>query len=203
MNSKLMLFGLLALAVVILAGLPSFAAIVGSAHDFTSASWSGNEICAPCHVPHNASSEAALWARSLPDSSNFTLWGSGDILGKRSLTCLSCHDGTVAIGIHGEKMGDIAPFADLGEDLTNDHPVGVDYPIAGRSSFNPAVESSRGTSAKVQGATPTLNVYKSEDGEFRVECSSCHNVHGSGIPGADMLRMSNYGSALCLECHIR
>lgn len=30
------------------------AGVVGSAHDFTSESWPGGELCTPCHTPHKA-----------------------------------------------------------------------------------------------------------------------------------------------------
>jgi hypothetical protein len=38
--------------------------IVGSAHDFSAQSWSGDRICVACHTPHNADTseiDAPLW----------------------------------------------------------------------------------------------------------------------------------------------
>jgi predicted CXXCH cytochrome family protein len=200
MKSRFTLFAVVALVVAIAAAVPSLASIQGSKHDFTGSAWSGNEICAPCHIPHNASGDAALWARGpLSELGPYTLWSSDDILGKRSLTCLSCHDGTLALGITSQKMGDLYPEADLGTDLTNDHPVGVAYTTSTAGTrWGVAVPNSSGTSARIGG---TLSVYASADGAFRVECSSCHSVHGTDYPA--MLRVSNYGSALCLTCHIR
>lgn len=66
-----------------------------------------NEVCVYCHTPHGSSSnvEAPLWNRSTSTTA-YTLYstlnttslsGSVHNPGLNSLTCLSCHDGTVAI----------------------------------------------------------------------------------------------------------
>jgi predicted CXXCH cytochrome family protein len=199
MKSKIAFLAIIAMMVAIVVVMPSTAAtIVGSAHDFSGSAWSGNEICAPCHIPHNASSEAALWARgSLPLSSQYTLWGDEDVLSKRSLTCLSCHDGTVALGITGETMEDLYPGANLGQDLTNDHPIGVAY----NTSSSRWVTPTPGRSASSMNLGD-LRIYLDDAGEeYRVECSSCHSVHGTDYPA--MLRTTNYASGVCLSCHIR
>ena len=41
----------------------TYAVISGSAHDFSGESWSAGQICQPCHIPHNASSDpfTPLW----------------------------------------------------------------------------------------------------------------------------------------------
>ncbi|MEW5756347.1 MAG: hypothetical protein AB1810_08575 [Pseudomonadota bacterium] len=66
-----------------------------------------NEVCVYCHTPHGTSTnvEAPLWNRS-KSTTTYTLYstlnttslsGSVHNPGLNSLTCLSCHDGTVAI----------------------------------------------------------------------------------------------------------
>jgi predicted CXXCH cytochrome family protein len=184
MKSKLTLLAIIAAAVAIVAGVPTYADIQGSPHDFSGESWSGHEICAPCHIPHNASSDAALWARGpLSELGPYQLFESDAVLGVRSLTCLSCHDGTLALdgSDTGEKMtGD----AVIGTDLTNDHPIGVAYTTATSST---------------RWQIPPANGIRLYDG--KVECASCHNVHGTNY-GA-LLRTDNWGSKVCLSCHIR
>ena len=64
------------------------------------------EVCVYCHTPHGANStlpKAPLWNRTIPGNT-YTLYNlpltSGQVPtqpGPNSLTCLSCHDGTVAI----------------------------------------------------------------------------------------------------------
>ncbi|MDH4275030.1 MAG: hypothetical protein OEW08_08330, partial [Gammaproteobacteria bacterium] len=69
-----------------------------------------NETCVFCHTPHAASTEnktvpAQLWNRSF-STATYTLYSSGTLdstpsvteLGAGSKMCLSCHDGTIALG---------------------------------------------------------------------------------------------------------
>src|SRR3990172_564811 len=66
------------------------------------------EICIFCHTPHHSSPQAPLWNRQLPSGQSYQLYGSSTLnsypqdpqlrSGNMSLLCLSCHDGTIAIG---------------------------------------------------------------------------------------------------------
>ena len=64
------------------------------------------EICVFCHTPHGAivSDSAPLWNHTLSTVANYTVFNSATLLStvgqpdKGSKLCLSCHDGTVAIG---------------------------------------------------------------------------------------------------------
>ncbi len=64
-----------------------------------------NEVCVYCHTPHGANKQttAPLWNRTM-NPGNYTLYNAPTTLmrpvstpGPNSLTCLSCHDGTIAI----------------------------------------------------------------------------------------------------------
>ncbi len=83
--------------------------IVGSAHDFNTGIGNGwytsDQICIPCHVPHNADTSVAaapLWNHEVTVAT-FTPFSSATmdaIVGQpdeSSKLCLSCHDGTVGI----------------------------------------------------------------------------------------------------------
>lgn len=101
--------------------------IANSPHDFSKASWSDNEICKPCHTPHNAASgtlTGRLWSHTLSAESTQYLYhgtrGSGDgaVTTDTAATvgitefdtatrlCLSCHDGTVALDSFMGRNGD-------------------------------------------------------------------------------------------------
>lgn len=62
------------------------------------------EICVYCHTPHGANTQIALplWNRSIP-ATTYNTYNSSTITqpvsqpGPNSLSCLSCHDGTVSI----------------------------------------------------------------------------------------------------------
>ncbi len=152
--------------------------IRATGHNFTDFGWSGNEICRPCHTPHNAMTAAVagtdrLWSHKLTDATykigETTVGGvTSDVtmsaatgLDKVSRLCMSCHDGTVALDAFGgtvlqtgtQNMTKAGPL--LGTDLTNDHPVGTNAiydPLNSRSgvrSLKPFTDGASGVSGKV------------------------------------------------------
>ncbi len=119
--------------------------------------------------------------------------------------CMSCHDGTIGVGslyndaniAAGEEtpanaatlMGAIGTGnADVGTDLTNDHPVNFDYDNALFAADGGLVDPSNAAVAVLLSAG-------------KVQCSSCHDVHDpTHLP---FLAADNSGSALCLTCHAK
>ena len=91
---------------------PAFAqqnSIVQSKHNLSAGSMnsirasSEEEICIFCHTPHNSAPIQPLWNRNIPVSA-YTVYASnslsaipGQPTGSSKL-CLSCHDGTIALG---------------------------------------------------------------------------------------------------------
>jgi predicted CXXCH cytochrome family protein len=107
-----------------------------------------NEVCVPCHAPHNQPDqvdEDTLWNHVMP-ANTYTLYGSGTGwvgLDTTSRKCLSCHDGTVAVDSYGgynfttenfqptsgsHKLAGTAWQVGGGQNLSHDHPVGIVYP---------------------------------------------------------------------------
>ena len=96
------------------------------------------QVCKFCHTPHRAAPAAGLWNRRSPGttyepySSSTALAEPGQPTGA-SLLCLSCHDGTVALGdLLDRKMPvamaggsqNIPPGRSrIGTDLRHHHPV--------------------------------------------------------------------------------
>lgn len=202
------------LAIALVAGLissQSYGQIVNSDHNFSTVGWAGGEICKPCHTPHFANSSAgALWNHAL-SSATYTMFGgssgtSADF-DKVTKLCLGCHDGTVALDAFGGAAGTpgliINATANLGTDLSNDHPIGsrAVYPTATSTSFNP-----QSTTHKVVSAAGSLSLYAWIDTagatQYVVGCKTCHDPHNKGNYG-HMLRFSNQSSQLCLTCHIK
>ena len=197
------------------AGLVAFADIEGSAHDFSDQTWSGGEICKPCHTPHFADAEIGfLWSHAMSDQV-YTLYdgstsspGGVDELDQFSRMCLSCHDGTVALNDFHDGGGppEFIP-ADYniaqGGDLSDDHPIGItaEYPIGGREDLNAPNLTPSGLYGFGGGYFPEIPLYPFQ-GEQVVSCATCHTPHAvSGVP--DLLRVNNEGSDLCLTCHIK
>lgn len=187
------------------------AGIAGSKHDFHNLSWSGGQICLPCHAPHNNQNTAGtlLWNHA-SSSAVYTFYSSPTmnattptVMSDISKTCMGCHDGTVAVDSFGGTNGTtiIALSSRMGQALGNDHPVSIVYnaalATADRHLFNPSVAlSGMGTGSTTVEADMLYGVA----GFKKVECNSCHDVHNQyNIPG--MLKKTNAGSQLCLTCH--
>lgn len=121
--------------------------IVGTAHDFSSKWWSGNQVCLPCHTPHHAMPNelsGRLWNHALTSTSvafaynnnsqAITLGQNMEKLDRLSQMCMGCHDGVTALdayGTHSPLAGAATGNINIGQggnatvDLSNDHPVGL------------------------------------------------------------------------------
>jgi predicted CXXCH cytochrome family protein len=205
------------LGAVVLAGLAAANAtgqIVNSDHNFSTSGWSGGEICKPCHTPHFANVSAGrLWNHSLSTATYTMHDGStGDsaaAFDKVSRLCMGCHDGTVALDAFGGSSGSpnitINATANVGTDLTNDHPVGAKaiYPT---TATTPPRFNLANSSHSVVAAAGSLSLYPWVDGagttQYVVGCRTCHDPHNRGNYG-HMLKFSNQSSQLCLACHVK
>lgn len=192
------------------------AVITGSAHDFHLTSWANGQICMPCHAPHNNQNLTGdlLWNHN-PTTASYTLYDSPtfDIAipgqpASLSKFCLSCHDGTVALDAYTDHPGTtyISGAANLGDgtnNLGNDHPVSFLY-------NNELVVRDTLTGSGVVGlVTPsadgTVGVQKLPLFAGMMECATCHDVHNkhNTALGAGLLNGTNFGSALCINCHTK
>ena len=160
-----------------------------------------NEICIYCHTPHAGTQAAGqpLWNR-YTTTATFNAYTATTLSGTpngatnaASQLCFSCHDGVTSINalrnVNGApQTGTYTPVSgayNVGGDssqLTNDHPIGMPVPAT-----KIGYKAASALAGFLVGASQT------------VECSTCHAVHGAGI--SNLLRMSNAGSALCLDCH--
>lgn len=134
--------------------------------------------------------------------------------GSSSLLCLSCHAlasaGEVITNTANNKGGSVGtnPGTGLWTDggiagtpgtgatggmtnLTNDHPVNINYSKVYDAAKTSFVQ-------KATGATVGKLRLFGTSGEI-MECASCHNVHDNS--NTKFLAISNDKSALCVECH--
>lgn len=183
-------------------------AILGSQHDL-SISGSGpvksgmGSACIFCHAPHNISPNITpLWDHALSSQTYTTYTSSTYTSGTEtpsagsSKLCLSCHDGTVAVGLtvsNGQiaTSGSMTSADVLGTNLMNSHPV----------SMAPANDGSLVTSLFASPPTTADPTVKLAAG--KVECTTCHDPHTPNLdPSLPMfLVRSNSRGALCLACH--
>jgi predicted CXXCH cytochrome family protein len=160
------------------------------------------QVCIFCHAPHNASPQAPLWNRHNPrtfyriyDSS--TMDARIDQPGGPSKMCLSCHDGSIAMGLvlsrpETDPILLNQPFmptgpSNLTNDLSDDHPIGFrfDRQLSNRDRQlrSPDLVSER--------------VKLGRRGEL--ECTACHDPHNNQL--GNFLRITERQGALCNTCH--
>ena len=157
------------------------------------------EVCIFCHTPHRARGNAPLWNRE--DSvQTYTLYDSPTFQGTpgqpsgSSKLCLSCHDGSIALGLLHTGSVPMEPgheFLDSGEaaigtSLHDDHPISFDY-----------ATSRGGTSAEFVAAASIPHPI-ALDAQGMMQCTSCHDAHDNQY--GDFLLVAN-PSQLCLGCH--
>jgi predicted CXXCH cytochrome family protein len=182
--------------------------IVNSPHDL-SAQGRGpiravteNQVCIFCHAPHNAAPQTPLWNRENPRT-HYRIYESSttdariDQPSGPSKMCLSCHDGTMALGNVLSRpqttplvmtARTIPPgFTDLTNDLSDDHPIGFHY--------DRALSNADRQIRAPEIVSPLLPL--GAHGEMH--CTTCHDAHNNEL--GDFLRVTDQMSAICLSCH--
>jgi predicted CXXCH cytochrome family protein len=183
-------------------------ALVGSQHDLTAAGSgpvrsAAGDACVFCHAPHNVVPNITpLWDHTLSSQTYTTYssstYGSGaETPGAgSSKLCLSCHDGTVAVGLTLAQgliatTGSMAAADILGTNLSGSHPVGM-------GAVNDGQLASSLFTSPPSTKDPAVSLVAG-----KVECTTCHDPHAPGNdPASPMfLVRSNSNGAICLACH--
>ena len=157
------------------------------------------EICVFCHTPHNANPATPLWNQALSTTANTpytstTMAATAGVPTGSSKLCMSCHDGTVALGstvtkgqipMQGLTGGRLTGASNLGPNLGDDHPIAF-VPLTGGEIVNPPASSP----VKL-------------DASGRLQCVSCHDAHRMDAdPTTKKFPVANNASsAICLVCH--
>jgi len=157
-------------------------------------------LCVFCHTPHRASPQGPLWNREL-SGATYQIYTSSTMQAQvkqptgSSRLCLSCHDGTLALGTvrnpdagSSSLTGFLTGKSNLGTNLSADHPISFVY--------DAALASSRGELAHPTTLVGAVKIDKNQE----MQCTSCHDPHEDKRP--KFIRTETRYGALCLNCHL-
>ena len=220
--------------------------IATTLHDFSVAgpvAGGGVGLCTFCHTPHKATTTLLLWNHKL--TTNSFSWDvarttagttfptfAGDTYKGPTARCLSCHDGSVAVGdiVWWNKQVPATPLdptlhgagdpvnVGLAGAMAGNHPVAMPYPYQQAvSTYNGATTGAGFVAAEWQSDPTTLNIRLFNDNagdiaagpvaaQTGIECSSCHDPHNKASVDVFFLRGNLTGNDtqyICLKCHIK
>ncbi len=192
--------------------------ITSTKHDFVTTGFGGDfsnvGLCGTCHYPHNTGSAQLIWNHTL-SSNALTFGASASTVAGTTLptniasapgttkNCLSCHDGSVAVGdlIKGTDWGTkmITGNAVIGTagNISGNHPVEIPYPDQANAVYNSITSKADPT-----GFNPTPAVVKlmgNTAGQKGIMCASCHNPHDK----TNVKFLRDPWATLCTRCHIK
>jgi predicted CXXCH cytochrome family protein len=204
----------LAAATLLVTGGGPRTSILGSRHNLSTSgpgeikSLSETRVCIFCHSSHNASGEGPLWNHQTSTPAAFkvytrsTLSAMPDQPNGATKLCLSCHDGTIAVGaIRGVgrpipmqgvgASGEIPSTrrSHIGTDLTGTHPVSIRFRQESAASS---------TNLRWPPNDPENRVGTDADGF--VQCTACHDPHGSASQRYPFWQKESF-LEVCQVCH--
>lgn len=176
-------------------------------------------VCIFCHTPHNASPAYPLWGHAVteetythytsPTLQSYSSEADAPPIDGVSRLCLSCHDGTIAVGALTSTIVEttkeyIMPedIGFLGTDLSGGHPISIVYDesLVNRRNNMGSLTLKLNSPSEVL-MDRDVNLYPTHGG-MGVQCSSCHDPHGGkGGSEAPPFWRKTTTDAVCLVCH--
>ncbi len=172
------------------------------------------EVCKFCHIPHNAVAPEPLWSHALSTAARYDTprvqrAGVAELSPQpdgSSRLCLSCHDGTVALGdlgrsrlpMAGTDRLDRGRRSHLGTDLSGSHPISIAIPEAGMVRSDGRDMGLR-PAAAIQGESGVRL-----DANGKLQCTTCHDPHSDRYyqPGSvPRFWVLPTVTEVCLKCH--
>ena len=163
------------------------------------------DSCSYCHAPHSGLN-IGLWNQKLTTQS-YTTYSSNTekntgvqpMLGSASNQCLSCHDGTVAVGstvAYGQvtTQGSMNAPDVFGSNMQTSHPFSFAPPLKDNVHLVASL-AANGKTADPSGAVKLI--------KGSVECTSCHDPHvqAKDLVSQNFLVRDSSSGQMCLACH--
>ncbi len=171
-------------------------------------SQSETRVCIFCHNSHNSSSDGPLWNHKSTTVASFKTYNRSTLTSRpeqpngATKLCLSCHDGTIAVGairglsepiaMAGVNNNGTIPTSrksNIGSDLTGTHPVSLKF------SQSAALTSKH---LKWPLNDPANKGFLDANGY--IQCTSCHDPHSSQSEKYPFWKRSTF-SEVCQACH--
>lgn len=166
-------------------------------------------VCIFCHSSHDASPEGPLWNHETTAPGKFKTYDRSTLSAQpnqpngSTKLCLSCHDGTIAVGalkglaepIQMQSVGSegeipLQRASHIGTDLSGTHPVSI--------SFNQSSALST-THLRWPPVDPDGDVGVDANGQ--VQCTSCHDPHDDSKSEKYPFWNKATYSEVCEVCH--
>lgn len=212
----------------------AFAGISATKHNLTSSSPGTTKttdpnatLCGFCHTPHGANAAipaTPLWARGMP-TGPYTVYGMGvtssgtpvNQPGAASMVCLSCHDGTIGLGVtykNGVQATNYVMTTGLGNGAVLDPDYSFSNWVDPTTGYSPNIAPNGDLTndhpvglvydATKAGLDSLVNVkqkgYKLYgQNQDQVECASCHDPH---ISTTQKFKRNVTASDFCVGCHM-
>ena len=177
---------------------------------------SETQVCKFCHIPHTAVVNQPLWGHVLSDVKGYKtakIRKSGGRVENApqpdgaSRLCLSCHDGTVALGEIGRSRRPITMAGAqrleqgrrgyLGTDLSGAHPISI--PMPDTTNVDDAADMGIRPAGAIV-ADPSVHL----DNNRLMQCTTCHDPHSDSNyqPGrTPHFWVKPTVTEVCLSCH--
>jgi predicted CXXCH cytochrome family protein len=229
MNTKLGIAAAAAVAILLPLAVTAATGIRNSRHDLSASSGTAGpksatntQLCIFCHTPHKAMSTTLLWNHTLtsqnPTWQDATKTSKGTplptTLNVGTKRCLSCHDGSTAIGDVGNAgNGAAGIIAVTGTDvdsvgkltnanfqigasgnLSGTHPVGIAYPGSTGNYYGNVTGVSN---AAAGGYYPSINTGCANAGLFCTTAAAADGADGSKVK---IFQDTGTGGGIGIEC---
>jgi hypothetical protein len=175
------------------------------------------EVCKFCHIPHSAVAPQQLWAQRLSQTQyqvpEMRQGGPVKMSAPQpdgsSRLCLSCHDGTVALGEIGGRPrrigmagGDrLSPGRKgyIGTDLSGSHPISFVVPVQDPDLTGESSDMALRPLSAIR-ADPDILI----DINGKMQCTTCHDPHSDRYYQQDVVPrfwVKPSVQEVCLACH--